>query len=47
MKERLFKEQYWTSNPATKFVKEIDINTKQEVVQQAEEVKFANEAEFM
>ena len=47
MREKLFKEQYWTSNPATKFVKEIDINTKQEVVQQAEEAKFANEAEFI
>jgi hypothetical protein len=46
MKERLFKEQYWTCNPATKFVKELDINTKQEVLQQEQSIKFANEAEL-
>lgn len=41
LKQRLFKDQYWTTNPATKFVKEIDINTKQQVTQQ-QMVKFAN-----
>lgn len=41
MKERLFAQRYWTSNPATKFVREVDLNTKQEVLQSQPQARFA------
>lgn len=31
LRNRRFKHQYWTQNPATMFVKEIDLNTNREV----------------
>lgn len=41
MKEKLFAQRYWTSNPATKFVREVDMNTKMEVTQIMPRARFA------
>lgn len=46
LKEHFFKEQYWTSNPGTMFVKEIDLNTNKEIIND-NQLKFASQVELI
>lgn len=46
LNDQKFKETYSTSNPGTRFVKEIDINTKKEVNFKIDDMKFADATEL-